>query len=181
VGALLLVAAVWYFSQHNPESTAPVPAQASVAAKAQQDLPTTAPTEAGAVPLAPASTLRIDPDGEREPTSQIDTPTHTPSGEQQAPPTTPTSGPADFDAVKVLSALAPAGIQASRCRRTGDPKGKVFVKVVIGHDGKIESVYSGNTYRGTATAECIERKLRAVTLPDTTGASGEVLLPIQLR
>ncbi len=98
---------------------------------------------------------------------------------QAMPPAASTLPP--FDPIRVLTALAPAGIEASRCRRSADPEGRVYVKVVVGQDGSIESVSAGSRYRGSETEACIERKLRQVDLPSFSGEGGPVVLPVTLK
>lgn len=87
----------------------------------------------------------------------------------------------EFDMVKMLAALAPAGIQAARCRRTNDRKGKVFVRVEFAAGGAITTVDAGHAYKGSETAACIERKIRAAKVPVFSGAGGTVVLPVNLK
>jgi len=81
----------------------------------------------------------------------------------------------------MLTALAPAGIEAGRCRHTGDRKGRAYVKVNIAAGGTIDSVFAGHAYKDSETAVCIERKIRAAKLPAFSGNGGSVVLPVDLR
>ena len=92
----------------------------------------------------------------------------------------PAAAPA-FSVVDMLSALAPAGIEAGRCRHTGDRKGRAYVRVNIAAGGTIDSVFAGHAYKDSETAACIERKIRAAKLPAFSGNGGSVVLPVDLR
>jgi len=81
----------------------------------------------------------------------------------------------------MLSALAPAGIEAARCRYAGAPQGRAYVRVTIAEGGRIESVFPGHAYKDSETAACIERKIRAAKLPPFSGAGGSVVLAVDLR
>ncbi|HEU5074700.1 MAG TPA: hypothetical protein VFU02_11010, partial [Polyangiaceae bacterium] len=81
-----------------------------------------------------------------------------------------------FSVVDMLTALAPAAIEAGRCRHAREQKGRAHVKVSIAEGGTIESVFAGNAYKDSETAACIERKIRAVKLPPFSGKGGSVVL-----
>lgn len=92
----------------------------------------------------------------------------------------PDAAPA-FSVVDMLTALAPTAIDAGRCRHTGAPKGRAYVRVNIAAGGAVESVFAGHAYKDSETAECIERKIRAAKLPPFSGAGGSVVLAVDLR
>ena len=98
-----------------------------------------------------------------------------------SPAASSAAGPPAFAVVDMLTALAPVGIEAGRCRHTGEKKGRAYVRVDIAAGGAIESVFPGHAYKDSETGACIERKLRAAKLPAFSGQGGSVVLPIDLR
>ena len=178
--AALVLLLVFAWGQSKPDASDPAPAASLGDSRTPQRQ---APAKASSAAVANSLGSPPGPAGGAAPavaSSERATPTSNVSAAWPATAPAAASGAAKFNAVRVLTLLGPAAIQAGRCRRTGDPPGRLFVRVVIGSDGKVASVFSGHAYARSGTGACIERKIRAVQLPEGT-AGGEVVLPVTLR
>ena len=85
-----------------------------------------------------------------------------------APP--PAAPDTEFDRDAARNALAGAAVQASSCRKEGDPTGTANLTITFAPSGRVTSAQvQGPPFSGTATGGCIASTMRRASVPAFSG------------
>jgi hypothetical protein len=149
-----------------PDSTAASQATANPARREQPAGVAASPSSSAATRAENAKPASADtppaepsepPKTQAEPTQAIEKPT----AEEPA---------AEFDRAAALSSLKAAAVEASACRKEGDPSGTASVTITFAPSGRVTSAtLSGPPFAGTATGGCIASAMRRAKVPPFAG------------
>ncbi|HKO46894.1 MAG TPA: hypothetical protein VJV79_04185 [Polyangiaceae bacterium] len=141
-------------------------AQNITAGTTQRSTPSTAAAVKGSADAAGAETKK--PTSAAEPAEQKPV-VSAPSVEvHNAPP--PAAPDTEFDRSAARNALASAAVQASSCRKEGDPSGTANLTVTFAPSGRVTSAQvQGPPFSGTPTGGCIASTMRRASVPAFSG------------
>ncbi len=154
-----------------PTAPAKPPAAAtSVAAAAPAEKPTKSRAEAStatSTSTKPASTAEAESTAAPKPTGTSTSPAPTSTGviEQRG-----SAGTDPFDVAAARTALEATAVQASSCRKDGDPSGLAVVTITFSQTGRVTTAQiSGPPFQATPTGGCIASTMRRTRVPPFAG------------
>jgi cytoskeletal protein RodZ len=149
-----------------PSTAAATPTLANNSAKTLQ--PKAAPSEPAPAPKAEAA-VAVAAVATEQPTapSEPAAPKAPVVIHNALPPAAPGT---EFDRSAAVSALKSAAVQASSCRKDGDPSGSATLTITFAPSGRVTSAtIQGPPFAGTPTGGCIASMMRHAQIPSFDG------------